>query len=149
MARLNRVTDRWISERAAFNDVEIRPETVALILSGIAPRANPNFQMAFVFRKIPFPVRLVQYAPLLAWKINCVLQTLKHDVAAIGTLAMPAQGSERECVSRVVCEVESALKTQGRIACILESGQTGANEPGNLVCRGRFFLHLPSTNQVV
>jgi hypothetical protein len=32
-----------------------------------------DLQQAFVFREIPFPVCLVQHAPLFAGKIDCVL----------------------------------------------------------------------------
>lgn len=51
-----------------------------------------------------------------------------------------SQRGERERVGRVVRKVESALKAEGGIARILESRQTGANEPGNLIRRGRLLL---------
>jgi hypothetical protein len=96
--------------------------------------------MTFVFREIPFPVRLVQYAPLLAREIDRVLQTLKHDVAAIGSITVRSQRGERECVGRVVRKVESAFDAESSISRILESRQTGANEPGNFISGSRLFL---------
>jgi hypothetical protein len=78
-----------------------------------------DLQKTLVFGKIPSPVRLIQYTPLLAWQVDRVLQALKHDVAALGTITVPPQGSERQCVRRVVREVESTLEAERGIPGIL------------------------------
>lgn len=52
--------------------------------------------------------------------IRRVLQALKHDVATVGTITVPPQGSERQGVRRVIREVESTLETEGGIRRILQ-----------------------------
>jgi hypothetical protein len=74
-----------------------------------------DFEMTLVFGKVPIPMRLVQHTPLIARQVDGVLQALEDDVATLGTITVPPQGSERQCVRSVVSEVESALETQGSI----------------------------------
>ncbi len=62
---------------------------------------------------------------------------------------MEAQGGERQCMSSVVGEIEPALEAEGYNARILESDQTRAEQPGDLLSFRRFCLELSNANQIV
>ena len=56
---------------------------------------------AFIFSEIALAVSLVQHAPLLGRQRKRMVQTLKHLVAVLGTIAVPARkaASDNACAA--------------------------------------------------
>src|SRR5687767_186855 len=112
-------------------------------------QARLDVDIAFVLRQVPLPVRLVEDPPLLWQQSECMLQSLKYEVAMLGAIAVKAKSCERKSMSSIVGQVESTLEAQTRKLCILDAHCTGPHQPFEL-CRGRrFALELPDPDEVI
>jgi hypothetical protein len=58
--------------------------------------------------------------PVLRAKAERVLQTLKHDVAILGAIPVPAQRGERERVRGAVAEGEAIFKRKVGLARVVK-----------------------------
>jgi hypothetical protein len=57
-------------------------------------------------------VRLIEDAPLFVGQVDRVLQALKYKIPRFRPIAAEAQCRQRQCVSGVVSEIETALEAE-------------------------------------
>ena len=74
--------------------------------------------MSFVLRDVAHLVRLGEHPPRRRGQSEGVRQGLKHQVAVVRAVAVPAQRRQRKGVGRVVRQIESARQRQTLIARI-------------------------------
>jgi hypothetical protein len=89
-------------------------------------------------------VSLIQYAPLLWWKIYGVFETLKDDKTVLRAITMPSERGKGEGVCGVVREVEPAVETERLKLRVLETCVSRAHQTVHF--RLGWFLHLELSN---
>ena len=70
------------------------------------------------------------------------LQALKHQVAILGTVTVPAQGREGKRVRGVVGGIEATLDGKRRCARVAKPGAAGLDEAIELGLADRIFRQL-------
>jgi hypothetical protein len=104
--------------------------------------------MAFVFGEVSGAVGLVQHAPLSRGEVHGVLQALKYQVVAVRSVAMPAQGGQRQGVSGVIRQVELTFQAEFAVLRVPQARDAGGKQAIELAARGGLMMELSDARQV-
>ena len=68
---------------------------------------------------------------------------LEHQVAAVGSVAVPPKRRQREGMGRSVREIEAALRRELLVSRVGEAGRAGSDQPFVLPAAGGSRLSFP------
>jgi hypothetical protein len=106
-----------------------------------------DVEFAFILREVSLSVRLIENPPLFRRYSESVFQTLKDHVSALGAVTMPTKCRKRERVSRVVCEIESAIAAEDCDGSVFQPCGARTKQAVHFCSRGRLGLELPNTRE--
>ena len=108
-----------------------------------------DFQKHFVFGKISFVMRRIQYAPTAGRPIQGMHQALKDSKSILAAIAMPSQRCQRCRMGGVVCAGKTAFEREILKTRIFKASTRHAEHSGHLDNIPRFSLELADTYQVI
>ncbi len=80
------------------------------IFNQFRDKACCDIELAFIFGKIAFIVRLVEQEPLFRRESKRMFQALKYQIAIFAAITMPAQCRQCGCMRGIIGKIKTAFQ---------------------------------------